>query len=235
MLILSPVAVSVNVVVLWFLVVNSMFIVLNVVNGIVHSQFFAPPPYGFTPTQIGYMALGPFTGALLASAALAALSDPLIKWCARHNNGVYEPEFRLIPCVVGSLCNVGLMLWGHLVEEKAAPGLVAFMSGIMAFGVFFIIIPTSNYTLDANRNMSNEIFVAALAVKNFTIYGFSYWVNDWVESVGAQYAFFVWGGLGWALLATFPIVYVYGKKYRSFWVRHNLLEKWHIQTHAAAH
>jgi MFS family permease len=230
-LFLAPFAVVLNLAVSWILIINSMFVVLYVVIAFVLAQLFAAPPYLLSPASIGYLSLGPFVGGILGSIIMGALSDRFIKWCARRNRGIYEPEYRLIPCLVGVCAGVGLMLFGHLVSAGASPYACATVHGLMLFGVMFVCIGTSNYALDAYRGMANEIFIASMAVKNLILYGFSYFVNNWTAEVGAQHAFYVWGGVAFALIATVPVMYVFGKKYRSYWARNNLLEKMHVRTH----
>ncbi|KIW93311.1 uncharacterized protein Z519_05916 [Cladophialophora bantiana CBS 173.52] len=230
-LIIAPFAVVLNLAVLWILIINSMYVVLYVVIAFCLAQLFAPPPYLLSPASIGYLSLGPFVGGILGSIIMGTLSDPFIKWCARRNRGVYEPEYRLIPCILGVCSGVGLMLFGHLVSQGASPYACATVHGLMLFGVMFLCIGTSNYALDAYRGMANEIFIASMSVKNLILYGFSYFVNNWTASVGAQHAFYVWGGVAFALIATVPAMFFLGKKYRSYWARNNLLEKMHIRTH----
>ena len=79
--------------------------------------------------------------------------------------------------------------------------------------------------------MTAEIFIASMAVKNMVIYGFSYFVNTWTAEAGVRHCFFIWGAISLALGATVPIAFIFGKKYRSYWARHNLLVKWGIRTH----
>jgi hypothetical protein len=79
--------------------------------------------------------------------------------------------------------------------------------------------------------MTAEVFIANMAVKNLMIYGFSYFVNDWTAKVGVKHAFHVWGGVALAITATTPVLYFWGKRYRSFWARKNLLAKMGIVTH----
>lgn len=230
-LFMAPFAIVVNLAISWILIINSMFVVLYVVIAFTLAQLFSPPPYLLSPASIGYLSLGPFVGGALGTIILALLSDPFIKWCARRNKGIYEPEYRLIPCTLGVLSGVGLMLFGHLVSIGASPYACATVHGLMLFGVMFLCIGTSNYALDAYRGMANEIFIASMAVKNLILYGFSYFVNNWTAEVGPQHAFFVWGGVAFGLMATLPVMFFFGKRYRSYWARNNLLEKMHVRTH----
>lgn len=230
-LFLAPFAVVLNLAVAWILVINSMYVALYVVIAFVLAQLFAAPPYLLDSASIGYLSFGPFIGGILGSVILGVLSDPFIKWCARRNKGVYEPEYRLVPVFIGVLSGVGLMLFGHLVQQGASPYATATVHGLMLFGVMFTCIGTSNYALDAYRGMANEIFIASMAVKNLILYGFSYFVNNWTAEVGPQHAFYVWGGVAFALIATVPVAFLFGKKYRSWWARHHVFETLHVTTH----
>lgn len=230
-LIIAPLAVLTNLAVSWILLLNSMSVVLYVVIAFVLSQLFSAPPYLLNPESIGYLSFGPFIGGALGTIILGALSDPFIKWCARHNKGIYEPEYRLVPCVLGVCSGAGLMGFGFLVAQGASPYATATMHGLMLFGVMFVCIGTASYALDAYRSMSNEIFIASMAVKNLILFGFSYFVNNWTAAAGARHVFIVWGSIAFALMATLPVMFFYGKRYRSYWARNNLLEKMHIRTH----
>ncbi|KAH8807382.1 serine/threonine kinase 16 [Xylogone sp. PMI_703] len=230
-LLIAPVAVVTNIAVTWVLILNSMSVVLYVVIAFVLAQLFAAPPYLFNSESIGYLSLGPFIGGALGTIILGALSDPFIKWCARHNKGVYEPEYRLVPCIFGVCSGAGLMGFGVLVARGASPYATAFMHGLMLFGVMFVCIGTASYALDAYRSMSNEIFIASMAVKNIVLFGFSYFVNNWTASAGPKHVFYVWGAVAFAMMGTLPVMFFYGKRYRSYWARNNLLEKMHIRTH----
>lgn len=53
------------------------------------------PPYNFTSSQIGLMALPGFIGTSLGVILTGLLSDRSILYLSRRNRGIYEPEFRL--------------------------------------------------------------------------------------------------------------------------------------------
>ena len=231
-LLIAPCAVVLSLVVSWIILFNSLHVVLYVMIAFVLAQLFGAPPYLINPTSNGYLSFSPFIGGALGTIILGAMSDPLIKWCARRNNGIYEPEYRLVACFLGVVTGAGLMRFGKSVVEGASPYATATMHGLMLFGVMFVCIGTSNYALDAYRGMTNEIFIASMAVKNLNIYGFSYFANSWTATAGPEHVCYVWGGVALALIATLPIAFVSGRKYRSYWVRHDLLANMHIRTHA---
>lgn len=203
-----------------------------VAQAYVLSQIFFAPPYLLSALGVGYLSLGPFIGGLLGAVAVAVVSDPLIKWAARQNRGVHEPEYRLIPMILAVLAGVGVMVFGVLCQNGESYYATATAHGIGLFGVVFGTMPSSIYVLDAFREMSNEVFISSMMFKNFLYYGLSYFVNDWTARKGPEEVFFVLGGLALGVVATTPIIFILGKRYRSYWHRHNLLKKFRIQTHS---
>jgi MFS family permease len=231
-LVMAPFAVCTNIAVFWVVVVSGTITATYVAQAYVLAQIFSLPPYNLNASGIGYLSLGPFIGGVIACVILGFVLDPLIRWASNRNGGVYEPEYRLLVNSGGLLVGTGLMLFGFLAEEKKSYYATATVHGIVLFGVICVTVSTSAYALDAFRDMSNEIFIAAMVFKNFLFYGFSYFVNDWTARVGPAEVFYVFGGVAFALIVTTPIVFIWGKQYRSFWHRHNLLEKFNIRTHA---
>ncbi|CAH0024681.1 unnamed protein product, partial [Clonostachys rhizophaga] len=59
------------------------------------SLYMTRPPYCFAPNQIGLMNLSKLVGSTIGSMMVGPISDAMIIWLARRNNGIYEPESRL--------------------------------------------------------------------------------------------------------------------------------------------
>ncbi|KAK5188362.1 hypothetical protein LTR96_011339 [Exophiala xenobiotica] len=231
MLLIAPFAVCTNVVVLWVVVITGTMTATYVAQAIVLAQIFSPLPYLLTPTGVGNLFLRPFTGGVIATIILALLSDPIIKACARKNNGVYEPEFRLVVFPFGLLAGAAMMGWGIACERNVSVYATATLHGNTLFGILFVAISASGYGLDAFRDLSSEMFVAGIIYKNFLFYGFSNFVNNWLVTSGPGAVFYALGGLDLGLVALAPIVYIFGKRYRSIWARYNILERLHIRAH----
>ncbi|KAK5462863.1 hypothetical protein LTS15_002575 [Exophiala xenobiotica] len=231
-LFIAPFAVCLNLAVLWIVVISGMFTALYVAVAYDLAQIFSLPPYNLTAAGVGYLSLGPFIGGIIASVLLGIMYDPLIKWCTHRNHGIYEPEYRILPSIFGLATGVGLMAFGKLASEHKSYYATATMHGMMLFGIMFVAITTATYALDAYRDMSNEIFIAGMMLKNFVFYGFSYFVNNWTATAGPAHVFYVFGGVAFALMATMPPMFFFGKRYRSFWHRHNLLKTLKIRTHS---
>ncbi|KAE8853756.1 hypothetical protein HRS9122_00748 [Pyrenophora teres f. teres] len=231
-LVIAPFAVCLNLAVLWMVVVTGGLTAFFVAQSYVMAQIFMAPPYLLTAAGVGYLSVGPFLGGLLGSVLMGVTLDPLIKWCARKNKGVYEPEYRLLAMVFSVTIVIGICLFGHYAEQGSSYYLTAFFHGMDLFGIVIAAISVSSYALDAFRHLSSEMFIINMVLKNFLFYGFSYFVNDWTASAGPSVVFNTFGGIAGAMILTTPIFFFFGKRYRSYWHRHNLLEKWGIATHA---
>lgn len=119
---------------------------------IIQSGIFSGPPWNYSSAQVGYLGTGPFLGGLIAAIFTGACSDPIIKWMTRKNNGVYEPEFRLVFMSVSCvLCAIGMFSWGYAASIGANAILCAFLQGVMLCGVITGMFATLSYGLDAFR------------------------------------------------------------------------------------
>lgn len=86
------------------------------------SEYLALPPYNFGTTGIGLLNLPPFIGSIFGCIWGGPVSDWSIKFLARRNEGIYEPEMRLyISLLPGILGPVGLFLYGYSVSEVITP------------------------------------------------------------------------------------------------------------------
>ncbi|RMZ74316.1 mfs transporter [Pyrenophora seminiperda CCB06] len=231
-LVIAPFAVCLNLAVLWMVIVTGGLTAFFVAQSYVMAQIFMAPPYRLTAAGVGYLSVGPFLGGLLGSILVGITLDPLIKWCAKKNKGVYEPEYRLLAMVFSVTIIIGICLFGHFAEKGSSYYLTAFFHGMDLFGIVIANIAVSSYTLDAFRHLSSEMFIINMVFKNFLFYGFSYFVNDWTASAGPATVFYTFGGIAGGMILTGPIFFFFGKRYRSYWHRNNLLEKWGIATHA---
>jgi hypothetical protein len=127
-------------------------------------------------------------------------------------------------------CGVGMFGFGHFTQVGASAYVCALFQGIMMFGVLLGTISSISYALDAYRESSNEIFIMNMFFKNFMFWGMSYVANDWVVQSGPFEVLSVCGGTSVGLCALALPIYIYGKKLRSYWTRHNLLVKWGMQS-----
>ncbi|KAJ5627458.1 MFS general substrate transporter [Penicillium herquei] len=231
-LLIAPIVCCLNLAVMWVILLGGGFAAFCIAPLYVMSQLFSAPPYGLTAEGVGFLNTGPLIGGILATLLLAMVNDPIIGWASRRNRGIYEPEFRLMLLILGFTTGPGIIGFGYLAQRGDSYYATSACHGVAMFGVTVIAVLTSNYILDAYRNLSNEVFISSMMFKNFLLFGMSYFINNVVSEKGAQYTFLWFGGAALVMMITVPFVYVLGKMYRSYWHRHNILEKLGIMTHA---
>ena len=231
-MLVAPFISCANLSVLWMVVVSGGVTSFYVAASYVAAQIFTPPPYLLNVSQVGYTFLGPFAGGILGTLVVGAVSDRMVVWLTKRNKGIYEPEFRLVPVLLGVTAGIGFILFGYVTAAGDSVYVASFLWGLSIFGVTFVVVPSSAYIIDAFRDLSHEAFIAAMMFKNFVFYGYSYFMNNWTAAAGPDEPFYTFGGATFALLLTTIVVFIWGKRYRSFWYRNNVFEMVHIRSQA---
>jgi hypothetical protein len=63
-------------------------------------------PYNLSSLSVGLLYIAPFVGGVLGSSIAGKLSDIVCRFMARRNDGVFEPEFRLVMVIPVALATV---------------------------------------------------------------------------------------------------------------------------------
>jgi hypothetical protein len=173
-MIIRPFYVLLNPVVTWSILVVSMTSTWVIVLGFSTAQAFSPPPYNLDATHLGYMSAGPLLGGLIGCIICGFVSDPIVRYMTRKNNGIYEPEFRLpLMICVPIVSTIGYFLFGHIIAEGQSPIAAAAMWGVVFASVQFVGVSTGAYIVDAFRDISVDVFIISMTVKNFVFFGFT--------------------------------------------------------------
>ncbi|KAK0635971.1 major facilitator superfamily domain-containing protein [Bombardia bombarda] len=154
-------------------------------------------PYRFSAFATGLVYIAPFIGGVLGTAVAGRASDLVVRAMARHNKGVYEPEFRLV-----------MML----------PVLIATVAGLMGFGWSVGGSTTAiTFCLDSYRQFAGEALVTLNFSKNI-LHGmvFSLFITGWVQSDGPKTVFIWIGVIQSVLLTTTLPMFLYGKRARQW-------------------
>ncbi|KAI5780506.1 hypothetical protein EDC01DRAFT_754105 [Geopyxis carbonaria] len=147
-------------------------------------------------------------------------------WGGSWSNGnIYEPEFRILLVIpTAAIALPGLFAFGWASEHHVHWIVPSLCYGLITFAVVMSCTATFSYVLDAHRDVSLEMMVALLLIKNFWAYGSTFFLNDWVQSAGATKVFYIIGGVQGAICLLSVGMYVFGKVQRDFFARHNLLK-----------
>jgi MFS family permease len=180
------------------------------------SQFFMAPPYNFSPDSLGLLSLGMVVGAFIGG-TYAAFSDKFQIFYTKKNNGIFEPEFRLLMLPIPIFLNVsGLLMYGlgpyygvHWVV--GAIGIVfisASLSSITSLSINYVL---ECYPKQAAASMSSVLVVRNLIGMVFT-FVFQYWLNN-VGPLGTTIMLAVFA---FAFNLTFLIMFAKGKDFRKY-------------------
>ncbi|PKX91728.1 putative MFS transporter [Aspergillus novofumigatus IBT 16806] len=214
--------------VLWSSVVYALSVGwLIVLSESVAHLYQGPHGYNFTPLQTGLIYISPFVGGLLGTAVAGKVSDVIVRFMARRNGGVYEPEFRLVMAIPIALStSAGLMAFGWSTEEKDSWIVPTIFFGLISFGCCLGSTTSITFCVDSYRQYAGEALVTLNWSKN-VFHGliFSLFIVDWLEADGARTVFLALGGIQLGCLFFTIPMYIYGKRARMWTVRKCLMEK----------
>lgn len=171
---LRPFFVLLNPAVLWYILVISFTTAWIIIISYCIAQAFAGPPFLLDIAQQGYISAGPLVGGLLGCVVCGLVCDPIARYLTRKNNGIYEPEFRLpMMAIVPIVSTIGFFLFGNLIQQGQSPVGASVMFGLVYVSVQFAAVSTGAYIVDAFRDISVDIFIISMTVKNFIFFGFT--------------------------------------------------------------
>ena len=173
-MILRPFLVLINPLVLWYILIVSFTTAWVIVISFCIAEAFAGPPYSLSIAQQGYMSIGPIVGSLLGCIACGLVCDPLARYFTSKNHGIYEPEFRLPMFTVAPIVStIGYFLFGNLIAQGESPVGASAMFGLVYVSVQFAAVSAGAHVVDAFRDISVDIFIISMTMKNFLFFGFT--------------------------------------------------------------
>jgi len=175
------------------------------------------PPYNWSETSSGLIALASLLGFLLAI-PFTPTSDILAARLTRRNNGIREAEMRLgVMLPVMLLPPAGLIVFGFAAERNLH--WVAYFAGVMMdqFGSYFFFTFTLAYAIDSYNANISEMLIAMNLGKQAISFGMGIDVLEWVLQHG--YAVMIAGVFCGVLLANNLALFVFmlwGKRIRKY-------------------
>lgn len=213
--------------VMWACLIQSTMIGWTVFIGVILAAIFLGPPYFWNEVKTGYAYSGAFLGAIVGFIVAGSLADSSAKWMTRKNKGIYEPEFRILLVIPQlTLGCTGLYLFGisatNLSNYSYYIPIIAF--GFEVAGMVIGTVAASLYIVDAHRDIAIEAFTCLLMFKNFFSFGLTFSAYDWILQAGTHKVFMWVSSIQIVICLLSVPMYVFGKRNRSFFHRHNILE-----------
>jgi hypothetical protein len=187
--------------------------------------------YGFTPVQTGLLYISPLIGTIVGSVVGGKISDLLACARAYRNNGIYEPESRLIMLIPAAISTVvGLAGYGWSIEKLDHWIVPTICFGLIYLGCILGCTVAVTYCLDVHKSSAIEAQVVLSLFKSESSHrcawmlltsppdcdglAFSLFIVDWVKVSGPRNTFLTLAGLHLAFLLTTVPMYIYGKGFR---------------------
>ncbi|KNG47744.1 mfs transporter [Stemphylium lycopersici] len=178
---------------------------------------------------------GAFIGALLGFALTGLVSDWSANLLTRLNNGVYEPEFRMVLVIPQLILGcAGIYGFGWTSADAGTYGWFwpDFFFALVVMGMVCGAVASALYIVDAHRGISIEAFTCLLVFKNVFSFGLTFKGFDWIVDAGRRNGqgggggikelFVAVGSVQAAICALTIPMYIFGKKNRSFFHRYNI-------------
>ena len=158
--------------ILWSALVYSLSVGwLIVLSESVSVVYRNPQTYNFNALQTGLVYISPFVGGILGTAVAGKVSDIVVRFMARRNDGVYEPEFRLVMAipVMLSTC-IGLMGFGWSAQLHDAWIVPTVLFGVISFGCSLGSTTAITFAVDSYRMYAGEALVTLNFSKSKSIF-----------------------------------------------------------------
>lgn len=184
--------------VFWAFCMNGLTLGANIALGTTYGTILSKPPYNFPNSSVSYITVGQPIIMLFALPLLGQGSDWIIKWRARRNNGIHEPEARIIPLFIPIV--VGILSAVFYGEAATHPERYHWFAIAFAYaGYTFCFIGANivgiTFLLDAYPARSGPVLIVICALRGFISFGTSYGVSEFITTAGYDGAFGTYAGL----------------------------------------
>ncbi|KAL9113742.1 MAG: hypothetical protein Q9227_002187 [Pyrenula ochraceoflavens] len=197
-----------------------------ITQGLLYNTIFSQPPYSLSPAQVGLTNIPLMICGLISAPLAGFLADFLAKSLSRRNNGVFEPEFRLLLQIIATPLTVASFVGtGFAVANQAPLWVLLVMGSLEAISVPFVAQAALTYVIDCHPRDANQAFVTInffKAVMTFLATGSA---NGLMFRMGPKPFWFSVAAIALVTnLLTVP-AYVFGKRFRSWVARSKVAQK----------
>ncbi|QDS69172.1 hypothetical protein FKW77_010560 [Venturia effusa] len=199
----------------------------DVAEVLVSLQVLTKKPYNLDPSQIGLTKIPHMIAALVFAPLAGVLSDWIAKFMTKKNDGIFEPEFRLMLMLIAvPVSTASFVGFGLAAERKQSVAWILFWGVLQSVSSPFGTQAAVSYILDCYPQDMNQALVTIMFTKAVALLVVSSKVAGWYQAVGARSVMFTCAGINIGIsLFTIP-AYIYGKRFRSIIARSKLAAKY---------
>ena len=210
--------------VLWASVVYGIQICWLSLITVTQAQFFMAPPYNFSPDTLGLLNLAMVVGTLIGG-LYSSFSDTFQIYMTKRNDGIFEPEFRLLMISIPVVLNVGGLLMYGLGPLYGASWVVGAIGiGLISIGLCSITSLSLTYVLECYPKQPNDTMTSVLFVRNLFATVFTWVFQYWLDGVGVLGTTIMLACFCFVISGSFIIMYWRGKTFRKYTM------KWYLNT-----
>jgi MFS family permease len=234
-LLFRPLPLFLHPAILWACLIQGVIIGWTVLIGVVIAAIFMAPPLFFDEKRTGYLYTSAFIGSIIGLILSGLLSDRINKLMIRRNGGKYEPEFRILLVIPMLLFSAtGLYGFGITAADIARYGWLIpdVFFGFVIVGMVMAAVASALYIVDAHRQIAVEAFTCLLIFKNIFAFILTYYAYDWIiggRGGSVKSLFVIIGSIQVGICMLGIPMYVFGKRNRSFFARHDILKLTHLK------
>jgi hypothetical protein len=209
--------------ILYSTIVHGAFFVWIMVEGLVSLQVLRAAPYKLTPSQLGLTKLPHTLSSFIFHPLSGFAADWVVKFMARRNDGIFEPEFRLVLMLIAvPISTVAFVGFGVAIEQKAKLVWIILWGTLQSVASPFATQAALTYVIDCHPQEINQAFVTINFTKSVVILLATSKVAGWYERVGPRTVFNTCAILNVAISSLTIPAYIYGKRFRSMVARSRL-------------
>ncbi|KAL2267422.1 hypothetical protein VTJ83DRAFT_4699 [Remersonia thermophila] len=229
-LLLRPLPLFLQPAFLWACLIQGMMIGWTVFIGVILAQFFLGSPLWWGEVNTGYAYTSAFIGAILGFVIAGVMADWTARLMTKWNNGVYEPEFRILLVIPQMIIGcAGLYGWGMtvdgLLERRYHYAVPLTFFALEVAGMVIGAVASSLYIVDAYRDLAIEGFTCMIIFKNIFSFALTLKAFDWLITTGtmATPLFNILASIQLGVCLLSIPMYIFGKRLRSFFHRNDIL------------
>jgi hypothetical protein len=120
------------------------------------------------------------------------LGDQIALYYTRKNNGIREPEMRLVVVWIAAV----LTLVGVIIAAPSYHYKTHWIGPVVGFGVLSAGAQigcniSMTYALDCHKELAGELMITISVVKSVFAWAWSWFINDWIILNGMMTVYFI--------------------------------------------